>query len=79
MAKSTKAAKSTKRRTRVDKLSAGEKELTAAERKKVKGGLSLNFTKIQYAGATTIGGAVGSEVQNTVGGAIGEDVIRTTK
>ena len=77
MAKNTKAAKSTKRRTKVNKLAGGEKDLTSAEKKKVKGGLSLNFTKIESATANTIGGALGSEVQNTVGGTFGTDVIRT--
>lgn len=72
-----KSRKSTKRRTTTKKLSAGEKELTAAEKKKVKGG-GLNFTKITYAAAgNTVGGALGNEPQTTIGGAFGEDVIRT--
>lgn len=45
MAKNTKAAKSTKRRTTTKKLSAGEKELTAAEKKKVKGGIIMANTE----------------------------------
>jgi hypothetical protein len=77
MAKNTKTTKTTKRRTKVNKLSAGEKELTAAEKKKVKGGLSLNFEEIKMTRGNTIGGALGTEAQNTIGGAIGEDVIRT--
>ena len=76
MAKSSKAAKSTKRRTKVDKLSAGEKELTAAEKKKVKGGLSLDFEEAKVAKGNTIGGAFGSEVQNTAAVTVSTEVLR---
>lgn len=65
-----------KTNVKIDDLPKPEsEELTLEEAKDVQGGLSLNFTKIEY-NANTIGGALGQDVQNTVGGALGDDVVR---
>ena len=74
MAKNTKAAKTTKKaRAKVKNLQVGEKELSATEKKKVKGGL---LPAVRNISTNTIGGALSSDTFTT---SLGGDSINFKK